>query len=136
MRFLTILIAFAAAPLVSSGAVGVALQPLAGTAWSVVKVQGVAAPAGATLAFEEERITGHSGCNAFWAPVDYSNPPAIDIGAPQSKRFYCTGAMSFERAYLAALETVESFAIEGDTLKMMMHDGDVFLELQAKTSGD
>ena len=136
MRLRPILIAFAASPLVSSGAVGAALQPLAGTAWSVVKVQGVTAPAGATLSFEEERVTGHSGCNAFWAPVDYSNPPAIDIGAPQSKRFFCTGAMSFERAYLAALETVESFAIEGDTLKMMMHDGDVFLELQAKTSGD
>ncbi|MCU0955003.1 MAG: META domain-containing protein [Hyphomicrobium sp.] len=136
MRCLPILIVFAAAPLLSSGAVGLEVQPLAGSIWSVVKVQGVPAPAGATLAFEVERVTGHSGCNAFWAPVDYSNPPAIDIGAPQSKRLYCAGAMSFERAYLAALETVESFAIEGDTLKMMMHDGDVFLELRAKTSGD
>ncbi|MGE5266342.1 MAG: META domain-containing protein [Deltaproteobacteria bacterium] len=136
MRFLLLLIACAAAPLLSSGAVGVAVHPLAGTNWSVVKVQGIAAPTGATLSFGADRVTGNSGCNAFWAPVDYSDPPAIDIGAPQSKRIYCAGAMSFERAYLAALETVQSYALEGDTLKMMMHDGDVFLELQAKTSGD
>jgi heat shock protein HslJ len=110
------------------------LHPLEGTIWSVVKVQGIAAPPGATLSFGEDRVTGNSGCNAFWAPVDYSDPPAIDIGAPQSKRIYCAGAMSFERAYLAALETVQSFAIEGSVLKMMMHDGDVFLELQAQTS--
>lgn len=100
-----------------------------------MKVQGVSVPSGATLSFGEDGVTGTSGCNTFWAPVDYSPPPSIDIGAPQSKRFYCAGAMGFERAYLAALETVETFAIEGETLKMMMHDGDVFLELQTMSSG-
>jgi len=38
--------------------------------------------------------------------------------------------MSIERAYLASLETVESFAREGDTLKMKMPDGEVFVELK------
>lgn len=135
MRFFPILIACATAPLFSSGAVGATAHPLVGTKWSVVKVQGVAVPSGATLSFGEDRVTGSSGCNAFWAPVDYENAPQIDIGAPQSKRLFCTGAMSFERAYLAALETVQSFAIEGETLKMMMYDGDVFLELRAISPG-
>ncbi len=48
---------------------------------------------------------------------------------PQSKRLYCLAAMSIERAYLASLETVESYVLDGGTLKMLMHDGDVFIEL-------
>ena len=117
-------------PLVLSGTVLASAHPLLGTNWVVVKVQGVAVPPGLTLSFQDERVTGSTGCNAFWAPVDYPGAPAIDIGAPQSKRIYCAGAMGIERAFLASLETVESFALEGETLKMMMHDGDVFLELQ------
>jgi heat shock protein HslJ len=118
-------------PLVLSGTVLASRHPLLGTNWVVVKVQGVAVPSGLTLSFQDERVTGSTGCNTFWAPVDYPDAPGIDVGAPQSKRFYCVGAMGIERAYFASLETVESFALKGDTLKMMMHDGDVFLELKA-----
>jgi hypothetical protein len=39
--------------------------------------------------------------------------------------------MSIERAYLASLETVESYVLDGDTLKLLMHDGDVFIELNS-----
>lgn len=117
--------------MVSNGAVCAAAHPLRGTAWTVVKVQGVAVPPGLTLAFEDDRVSGTTGCNHFWAPVDYLGPLAIDVGAPQSKRLYCFGAMSIERAFLASLESVESFAVEGATLHMKMHDGDVFIELQA-----
>lgn len=131
MRFTALLIACLTAPLVSNGAVCAAAHPLRGTAWTVVKVQGVAVPPGMTLAFDVDRVTGTTGCNQFWAPVEYLDPPAIDVGAPQSKRVYCLGAMGIERAFLASLETVETFAVEGATLHMKMHDGDVFIELQA-----
>lgn len=131
MRFAAILIALLTAPWVTHGAVGASAHPLRGTSWTVTKVQGVAVPPGLTLTFEEDRVTGTTGCNQFWAPVDYVDPPAIDVGAPQSKRVYCLGAMGIERAYLASLETVETFEVEGTSLKMKMHDGDVFLELQA-----
>ena len=96
-----------------------------------MKVQGVAVPPGLSLAFDVDRVTGTTGCNQFWAPVEYLDPPAIDVGAPQSKRVYCLGAMGIERAFLASLETVETFSVEGTTLRMKMHDGDVFIELQA-----
>jgi heat shock protein HslJ len=131
VRFTAILMACLTAPLFSNGAVCASAHPLRGTSWMVVKVQGVAVPAGLTLAFEGDRVTGTTGCNQFWAPVDYLDPPAIDVGAPQSNRLYCFGAMSIERAFLASLETVETYVVEGATLKMKMHDGDVFLELQA-----
>ncbi len=130
----SILMTFLAASLASNGAASASRHPLQGTAWTVVKVQGVDVPAGLTLTFADDRVTGTTGCNQFWAPVDYPDPPAIDVGAPQSKRFYCVGAMSIERAFLASLETVESFVIDGDTLKMLMHDGDVFIELKAQSA--
>lgn len=118
-----------AAPLIFNGAAIALAHPLEGTSWVVRKVQGVDVPPGLTLTFSADRVSGSTGCNQFWAPVDYPDPPAIDIGAPQSKRLYCLGAMSIERAYLASLETVESFVLENGTLKMLMHDGDVFIEL-------
>jgi heat shock protein HslJ len=126
-RYLFVLLV--AAPLILSGAAPAQVHPLEGTSWTVAKVQGVAVPAGLTLKFAADRVTGSTGCNEFWAPVDYPAPPSIDIGAPQSKRLYCLGAMSIERAYLASLETVESYVVDGSTLKMLMHDGDVFIEL-------
>jgi heat shock protein HslJ len=107
-----------------------AQTPLAGTSWTVVKVQGVDVPPGLTLTFAADRVVGSTGCNQFWAPIEYREAVAIDIGAPQSKRLYCLGAMSIERAYLASLETVESFARESDKLKLKMPDGDVFVELK------
>lgn len=128
-RYLFVLLV--AAPLILSGAAPAQVHPLEGTNWTVAKVQGVAVPAGLTLTFAADRVTGSTGCNEFWAPVDYPAPPSIDIGAPQSKRLYCLGAMSIERAYLASLETVESYVVDGSTLKMLMHDGDVFIELSS-----
>ncbi len=103
---------------------------LAGTSWKVVKVQGVDVPPGLTLTFAADRVVGSTGCNQFWAPVSYRDAAAIDIGAPQSKRFYCLGAMSMERAYLASLETIESYTRDSDVLKLKMADGDVFIELK------
>lgn len=131
MRFSAILIALLTAPWIIHGAVSASTHPLRGTAWAVTKVQGVAVPAGITVSFEEDRVTGTTGCNQFWAPVEYLDPPAIDVGAPQSKRVYCLGAMGIERAFLASLETVETFEIDEATLRMKMHDGEVFLELVA-----
>lgn len=127
MRCASLLIACLAAPLVFSGAVCAFAHPLQGTEWTVVKVQGVDVPPGLTLAFDADRVRG----NQFWAPVEYLDPAAIDIGAPQSKRIFCAGAMSIERAYLASLESVESFIVDGETLKMKMPDGDVFIDLKA-----
>ena len=118
-------------PLFFVGAVAAHAHPLEGSSWIVVKVQGVEVPPGLTLSFTGNRVTGSTGCNQFWAPVEYPGPPAIDIGAAQSKRLYCLGAMGIERAYLASLETVESFVVEGSSLRLLMHDGDVFIELKA-----
>jgi len=126
---LGVLICAAAAPLFFHDA-ACAQSSLAGTSWTVVKVQGVDVPPGLTLTFAADRVVGSTGCNQFWAPVEYRDAVAIDIGAPQSKRLYCLGAMSIERAYLASLETVESYTRESDVLKMKMPDGDVFIELK------
>lgn len=132
MRTLVLLVVPLAAPLIFNGAAAAQGPALQGTQWTVVKVQGVAVPPGLTLRFETDRVVGSTGCNQFWAPIEYLPEPGIDIGAPQSKRIYCLGAMGVERAYLASLETVSSYARSDDgTLRLMLDDGDVFIELLA-----
>ncbi len=103
-------------------------NPLLGTTWKIAKVQGVAVPPNGTLTFEAEKVSGTSGCNNYWASVDYTQTTAIDIGPPQSARVYCPGVMSIERAMFASLETITSYEISGTTLKLALDDGDVFLE--------
>jgi heat shock protein HslJ len=126
----TLMLAIMAAPLIFNGAVFADDHPLKGTRWALKKVQGVAVHTGLTLSFEDTRVTGSTGCNRFWAPVDYLPASAIDIGPPQSARLYCQGAMAVERAYLASLETVVTFRIDGSILQMSLDDGDIFLELE------
>jgi len=124
------MLAVMAAPLIFNGAVFADDHPLKGTRWVLKKVQGVAAHPGLPLSFEDTRVTGSTGCTRFWAPVDSPPAPAIDIGPPQSARLYCQGAMAVERAYLASLETVVTFRIDGSILQMSLDDGDIFLELE------
>lgn len=131
----TLMLAVMAAPLIFNGAVFADDHPLKGTRWALKKVQGVAVHTGLTLSFEDTRVTGSTGCNRFWAPVDYLPAPAIDIGPPQSARLYCQGAMAVERAYLASLETVVTFRIDGSILQMSLDDGDIFLELERDQTG-
>lgn len=102
--------------------------PLLGTEWALKVLQGVAVDSGATIKFEADKVIGTSGCNSYWAAIDYGTGKAIDIGPPQSVRVYCPGRSEMERAFFAALETVTAFVAEGSSLKLVLDDGDVFLE--------
>lgn len=107
-------------------------NPLFHKQWVLKKIQGIEVPEGSSLIFEPNKITGSTGCNKFWAPVEYKALSEIDIGPPQSARVYCFRAMALERAYLAALESIRSFNLKGSTLTLMMEDGDVYLEFENK----
>lgn len=98
--------------------------------WLLKKIQGIDVQEGSSLVFEPDRVTGGTGCNTFWASIEYRSNSIIDIGPPQSARLYCYRAMALERAYLAALESIKSYNLEGSRLIMMMEDGDVFLEFE------
>lgn len=102
--------------------------------WSLKKIQGIEIPEGSSLVFEPYKVTGSTGCNKFWAPIEYKSKSQIDIGPPQSARLYCFRAMALERAFLAALESVCSYRIQGTQLKMMMEDGDIFLEFEISSN--
>jgi putative lipoprotein len=102
--------------------------PLLGTEWTLKVLQGVAVDSGATIKFEADKVTGTSGCNNYWAAIDYGDAKALDIGPPQSVRVYCPGRSEMERAFFAALETITTFAADGNSLKLILDDGDVFLE--------
>jgi heat shock protein HslJ len=101
---------------------------LLGTEWTLKVLQGVAVDSGATIKFEADKVTGTSGCNSYWAAIDYGDAKALDIGPPQSVRVYCPGRSKMERAFFAALETITTFDADGKSLKLNLDDGDVFLE--------
>lgn len=107
-------------------------NPLLHKQWLLKRIQGIDVPEGSFLSFEPHKVTGSTGCNKFWASVEYKSPSEIDIGPPQSARVYCFRAMALERAYLAALESIKSFNLRGSTLTLMMDDGDVFLEFEKR----
>lgn len=87
-------------------------------------LESVAATSEATAIFGADgRLVGNGGCNRYMA--DYSvDGDSLTITAPASTRRACPEPlMSQETAFLAALETVASYSIQGDTLDLFQTDG-------------
>lgn len=70
-----------------------------------------------TLMFEEERVGGSAGCNAYGGQVE-SSGAKIQFGGLNMTLMACTeaGVMAQESAYLAALGAVEALRVEGEKL--------------------
>lgn len=100
---------------------------LDGTAWRLVKVQGKAVDAGATIKFEGERATGNAGCNTFFAKFQLSDSK-LTIGPAGATRMFCSDRAELEKSYLDALESVLAFAIEGSELRLLDGEGNALLE--------
>jgi len=97
-------------------------NPLAGTAWTLVELNGraVSATRVPTLRFEQgDRLNGFAGCNTYFATyqVQGSQLQVADIG---STRMACTDERSTatEQQYLEALRTVSRWDRSGPTLTL------------------
>jgi heat shock protein HslJ len=118
------------------GAVGLvaAIAPaLAGEAtidgaWRLVRVQGQAVDNGGTLLVKDGHISGSTGCNRFRASFTTADAKTIKVDPVAATKMYCQDRAMVERAYLAALETVTVFEVQGDTLVMDYQPGDKMLE--------
>ncbi|MGC9525337.1 MAG: META domain-containing protein [Limnospira sp.] len=95
-----------------------AVKPaLAGTSWTLVSWGDPDSPndrvadTEITLAFEENRISGTSGCNRFMASYTAENSK-LEIGVAAGTRMACPEAiMNQELQFLAALEGAREYAI-------------------------
>lgn len=108
---------------------------LSGTRWDVINYnngrQAVITLIGGTsinMNFGADgQVTGSSGCNSYFAfyQVNGSN---ITVGQPGSTSLFCAepgGVMDQEAEFLAALQSANTFTINGNSLEMRTADGSI-----------
>lgn len=86
-----------------------------------------------TAQFKEGTVNGSAGCNTYFASYRISGS-ALIIGPIGITEMYCTepdGIMEQESDYLAALESVKGFTIEGSKLEMTNGQGILVLVFTA-----
>jgi heat shock protein HslJ len=83
------------------------LADLEGREWVLVGFgwdEPVSDDAGITLVFEEGRVSGHAGCNSYFAGTVASDPGALGFNGMGATRMACPETvMSLERRYLKTL---------------------------------
>jgi heat shock protein HslJ len=105
-----------------------ALTTLGGTDWILISynngkqaVVGLIAGTKITARFGEDgRITGHAGCNGYFASYKVTGQ-RMAIGPPASTRKACAepaGVMEQETLYLLALASAAEYRISGDRLEL------------------
>lgn len=83
---------------------------------------------------EDGKLTGSAGCNTYNATYTLDGE-AIEIGPAAITMMFCeepAGVMEQEMAYLAALDSVARFRIEGDGLIMEADDGTQMLNYSVR----
>ncbi len=77
-----------------------------------------------TFQFQDGKVGGNAGCNSYGGTCTL-NGSSITIGPLAVTEMYCTdpGVMEQEADYLAALNSVTRYRIEGRTLVLINADG-------------
>ncbi len=75
---------------------------------------------------DEDRLSGHSGCNQFSAPYVLRDAGEVTIATPVATRMACPAAyMEFEARFLDKLESIANYRIDGNRLTLTAADGHV-----------
>lgn len=78
------------------------------------------------------RVTGHAGCNRFFAPYTLAGE-RLTIGSAGATRMACAepvGLMQQETLFLAALASVATWRIDGDRLELRTAQGALAVSLR------
>ncbi len=96
------------------GGSGAALGDLAGSEWMMLNETRTQAPP--TIAFGDDRASGHAGCNRWFASAGRTDN-ALEFGAIGTTRMACSPTiMEAERAFVGALDDTMGFRIENGEL--------------------
>lgn len=77
-----------------------------------------------TLAFEDGQVAGNASCNQYFGSYEIDGS-SISFGQLASTEMFCgepPGVMDQEMAYLAALATVDTWSMDGETLTLSSGD--------------
>lgn len=95
-------------------------------AWQLTGIAGpdgtMGAPVAATaptLAFEDDKAAGNASCNQYFGSFELDGS-SITFGPLASTEMFCgdPGVMEQETAYLATLQSVDAWAIDGESLSL------------------
>jgi heat shock protein HslJ len=76
----------------------------------------------------EERVAGTGGCNRYMGPYEADGSGGLSFGLLGSTMMACPEeVMEREHRYLATLEKVSGFRLEGDKLVLLIVEGDDLL---------
>ena len=106
----------------------ISLADLAGVEWSLTRfTRDEPLPAGIviTLAVEDGRVTGSSGCNRYFADVEEPVPGRVSISAIGTTRMACREeVMETESRYLEALAGVDRYGFLAGKLALSYRSGE------------
>ena len=77
------------------------------------------------------KINGSAGCNNYFGGYE-TDGNKITIGQMGSTQMFCEGLMDQEQQYLAALTAADTFAVDGNRLKISCADGKTVLNYTVK----
>lgn len=107
-----------------------ASSPITNVEWHLVSFGTNGTPAladsPATLEIVDGQAVGTTGCNRYFAAVEFGLDGLVGFGPAGSTMMYCEGAMDQEQRFLATLAGVTSFHMTADGLLVLGgSDGDL-----------
>lgn len=91
-----------------------------------------------TLVFEDDAVAGNASCNQYFGTYEIDGS-SISFGQLASTEMFCgePGVMDQEMAYLAALATVDTWSMDGETLTLSAGDSTllVFAAISQELAG-
>lgn len=93
-------------------------------------------PKNLTITFNDStnQVSGFSGCNTFFGNYTV-NENTLKFGPIASSKKYCGGERSnFEKAFLNAISTVNSFVVKNDSITFLNEDTEVFTATKSEAS--
>jgi putative lipoprotein len=109
---------------------GKAQASLTNTYWKLMTLAGKPADIGAggrelrlQLVEKDTRYHGFSGCNNYNGGYSLKPGNGLELGPAAGTRKACMEGMEQEHAYLQMLDRVSSYAIEGESLRLLDADG-------------
>ncbi len=108
-------------------------DPLEGTSWQLVAIEGQSPVADAGASFDGEIVGGSTGCNDYGASYQVDGNQ-IEIGEIALTEMACIepeGAMDQERRFVELLSAVDGYRLEDESLRLLRADREVLIfELQ------
>lgn len=88
----------------------------------------------AFITFEGETVSGNSGCNTFTGTFEAGDDGALELGTLATTNTECAEeVMTAEAEFLAALGSVDAYAVQSDTLTLSDAEGNELLSLNRAT---